>query len=235
MIWPGNESSRSLFLTGTFEPNELVWVSQVLEKGMTFIDVGANMGVYAMFASRLVGDSGTVVALEPSTRDFQRLAFHVGLNNLERVRCFHVAASDDNGQASLKVATNQHSGHNTFGTFAWPNIELAAEEIVQTRRLDALVSEQRLERVDLIKIDVEGHELRVLNGAVETLARFRPRILLEVFNDALRAQGATAAEVVAFLREKGYTLHEFSETTGELVQLSSALEGGSRNVVAIPE
>jgi FkbM family methyltransferase len=235
MIWPGNESSRTLFLTGTFEPNELVWVSQVLAKGMTFIDVGANMGVYSMFASRLVGNSGTVVALEPSTRDFQRLAFHVGLNNLERVRCFHVAASDDNGQAPLKVATNQHSGHNTFGAFAWPNIELAAEEIVQTRRLDALVSEQRLERVDLVKIDVEGHELRALKGAVETLARFRPRILIEVFNDALRAQGTTAAEILAFLREKGYTLHEFSDATGELGPLTASLEGGSRNLVALPE
>ena len=82
MIWPGNELSRVLFLTGNFEPNELTWVTQVLTEGKTMIDIGAHMGMYSMIASKLVGDSGIVIAMEPSTREFQRLAFHVTLNDL---------------------------------------------------------------------------------------------------------------------------------------------------------
>jgi len=233
MIWPENESSRTLFLTGTFDPNELMWLSQVLTEGMTFVDVGANMGVYSMFASKLVGGSGTVVAVEPSMRDFQRLAFHITLNDLQNVQPLHVAASDECAQASLQVAWDRNSGHNTFGDFGYPDVERARAETVQTRPLDAVVAEHELERVDFVKIDVEGHELRVLAGAVETLARFRPKILIEVFDNVLRAQGASATLVLAFLEQQGYTLHEFSETTGELVPLSRSVDNGSRNLVAL--
>jgi FkbM family methyltransferase len=235
MIWPNNESSRALFLTGTFEPNELTWVSQSLATGMTMIDVGANMGVYSMFASKLVGESGLVVAVEPSTRDFQRLASHVTLNGLHNVRCLQVAASDDSKEAILKIASDRNSGHNTFGNFSYATVEGVGEEIVQTRSLDSLVVAQGLQRVDLIKIDVEGHELRVLAGAVETLTHFRPRVLIEIFEEALCHQGASAEAVLTFLEQHGYVLHEFSHTSGELVPLSRSRSNESRNVVALPE
>ena len=235
MIWPDNESSRVLFLTGTFEPNELTWVSHTLTKGMTMIDLGANMGVYSMLASKLVGESGSVVAVEPSARDFQRLAFHVTLNNLQNVRCLHLAASDDSGQAVLKVASDRSSGHNTFGDFCYPAVERAREEIVQTRPLDALVAEQKLQRVDLLKVDVEGHESKVLMGATETLAHFRPKILIEASEKALRNQGTSVEAVLTFLKRQRYGLHEFSDATGELVPLSRSLGNESENLVALPD
>src|SRR5262252_2322591 len=92
MIWPGNELSRVLFLTGTFEPNELTWMSRTLTKGMTVIDIGAQMGMYTLTAAKLVGESGVVVAVEPSSREFQRLTFHVTVNDLRNVRCLRLAA-----------------------------------------------------------------------------------------------------------------------------------------------
>src|SRR5262249_37040132 len=66
MLWPGNESSRALFITGNFEPSEMSWLADTLEDDMVFIDVGANMGLYTMFAAKLVGAGGRVVAVEPS-------------------------------------------------------------------------------------------------------------------------------------------------------------------------
>jgi FkbM family methyltransferase len=234
MIWPGNELSRLLFLTGTFEPNELTWVSQTLTEGMTVIDVGAHMGVYSAIASKLVGESGLVIAMEPSTREFQRLAFHVTLNDLQNVRCVQAAASDFSGEAPLKIAWEWNSGHNTFGDFFIPTVELARKEVVRTRTIDALVAAEGLDRVDLIKIDVEGHELRALAGAVETLTRFRPRILIELFEQTLRRQSASEDEVLAFFRRYRYLLNEFSPVTGELVPLSRMASDQSRNIVALP-
>jgi FkbM family methyltransferase len=234
MIWPDNESSRVLFLTGTFEPNELTWVSETLTQGMTMIDIGANMGVYSMFASKLVGNSGVVVAVEPSTRDFQRLAFHVTLNDLQNVRCFQLAASSASGEATLKIAWDRNSGHNTLGEFFYPTVELAGEETVQTRTVDALVETQNLQRVDLIKIDVEGHELQVLAGAVETITRFRPSLLIEVFEETLRRQGASVEAVLDFVTGHGYVLNEFSDVDGSLVPLSRSPGNESRNLVALP-
>ena len=233
-VWPGNEMSRVLFLTGTYEPNELIWMSEELTKGMTMIDVGAHVGLYSMVASRLVGELGVIIALEPSAREFQRLAFHVTLNNLQNIRCIQAAASDSSGKASLRVAWEWNSGHNTLGKFFDHAVVTAREEGVRTQTIDALVAAQRLERVDLVKIDVEGHELKVLAGAVETLTRFRPRVLVEVFEETLRRQGASVEAVLARLQGLGYLLNEFSDLSGELVPLSRPVGTRSRNVVALP-
>jgi FkbM family methyltransferase len=234
MIWPGNELSRVLFLTGNFEPNELTWMSQTLAEGMTMIDIGAHMGMYTLTASKLVGESGVVVAVEPSTREFQRLNFHVTLNELRNVRCLQLAASSAFGEATLKIASEWNSGHNTFGEFFNPEVETIREERVLTQTLDAVVSAQNLERVDLIKIDVEGHEMQVLAGAVETLTRFRPSLLIEVFEETLRRQGASVEAVLEFLTGHGYVLHEFSDVDGSLVPLSRSPSDESRNLVALP-
>src|SRR5262249_5634725 len=144
MIWPGNELSRVLFLTGTFEPNELTWMSRTLTKGMTMIDIGAHMGMYTLTASKLVGESGVVVAVEPSNREFQRLNFHVTVNDLRNVRCLQVAASSASGEASLKIAWEWNSGHNTFGDFFNPDVETLRVERVLTETVDSLVSAQGL-------------------------------------------------------------------------------------------
>jgi len=234
MIWPGNELSRVLFLTGNFEPNELTWMSQTLTDGMVVIDVGAHMGMYTLTASKLVGESGVIVALEPSTREFQRLTFHVTLNDLRNVRCLQIAASSTSGEAMLKIGSEWNSGHNTFGEFFDESVEMLREERVPTQTVDALVAGQGLERVDLIKIDVEGHEYQVLAGAVQTIMRFRPRILIEVFEETLRRQGACVEAVIGFLTAHGYMLNEFSDVDGELVPLASLPDNESRNLVALP-
>jgi FkbM family methyltransferase len=233
-IWPGNELSRVLFLTGNFEPNELTWMSQTLTEGMTVIDVGAHMGMYTLTASKLVGESGVVLALEPSTREFQRLTFHVTLNDLKNVRCFQIAASSSFGEATLKIGSEWNSGHNTFGEFFNESVKMLREERVPTQTVDALVAGQGLERVDFIKIDVEGHEFQVLAGAVETISRFRPRILIEVFEETLRRQGACVEAVLGFLTAHDYALNEFSDANGELVPLASLPGNESRNLVALP-
>jgi FkbM family methyltransferase len=233
-VWPNNEMSRVLFLTGTYEPNELTWMSEVLARGMTMIDVGAHMGLYSMIASKLVGESGLVIAVEPSVREFQRLTSHVALNGLHNIRCLQMAASDSSGWAKLRVAWEWNSGHNTLGRSLGREVVPVGEEDVRTESIDALVANQGLERVDLVKIDVEGHEPKVLAGAIETLTRFRPRLLVEVSEETLRRQGASVEAVLAFLEGYGYALNQFSDVTGQLAPLSRPVGTGSRNLVALP-
>src|SRR6266446_6734031 len=116
-VWvAGNDQLlKSLFLTGLFEPNEFLLLDRLLRPGMEFVDVGANLGLYTLFAARKVGMRGVVLALEPSSREFQKLRANVELNRMSQVRLQQVAASDRSTQAELLVAEEERSGHNTLG------------------------------------------------------------------------------------------------------------------------
>jgi len=212
-VYPGNETSRALLLSGLYEPNEFYWLSSNLMPGQTFIDVGANMGLYTIFAARKVGSSGAVIAIEPSTRDFARLKANVELNKLVNVQLLQVALSDHEGEAELLVATEEHSGHNTLGDFGYATASQGTERVHVTR-LDDIVKQLALTRIDVIKIDVEGAEYVTLRGAEDTLRRFKPSILLEISDRTLVHQGASGSKVWDFLIQRGYSIRVFHKKTG---------------------
>jgi FkbM family methyltransferase len=236
MLWPGNENSRALFITGTFEPSEMSWLADNLKDDMAFIDVGANIGIYTMFAAKLVGAGGRVLAVEPSEREFQRLSFHVVLNDLGNVTCLRFAAADKMGVGKLKVASEEKSGQNTLGKFVTETTELLRVETVRMYPLDRVIAEHKLARVDVVKIDVEGAELRVLRGLASTIERWRPKLLIELAPDALAAQNTSSEALVEWLRDSRYELFEFSRTTGALQKFGSASveHTTSKNFVAVP-
>jgi FkbM family methyltransferase len=212
-IYPGDETSCTLLLSGLYEPNEFYWLNGCLMPGQTFIDIGANLGLYTIFAAKKVGPCGTVVAIEPSSREFARLKANVELNELSNVRVLRVATSNHSGEADLLVAEEAHSGHNTLGDFGYP-IMARGKERVRAMRLDEIVRELGLTRVDVVKIDVEGAEYATLQGAADTVERFKPIILLEVSDRALRHQGASGSQVWDFLLWKGYSINSFDGKTG---------------------
>src|SRR5439155_6488828 len=139
---------------------------------------------FTLFAAQRVGPTGQVWAFEPSQREFVRLQRNLQLNHLGNVRALKMALANCGGQAELKVADDEHSGQNTLGDFAY-QIELARHEQVPTKRLDGLVQENALRRLDVLKLDVEGAELSVLTGARAVLREQRPVLLLEVNDNAL--------------------------------------------------
>ena len=229
-LHPGNEMCKSIFVTGSYEPNEMIWLSQTLKSGMTVIDAGANIGFYSLAISTLVGPSGRVIAVEPSPREMAALRENAKLNDRNNLTFVPAALADREAEVDLMVAAAEKAGHNTLGGFAY-NTALDHREKVRTRKLDALVAELALDRVDFIKMDIEGAEHAALRGAQETLRKFRPTLLVEVSDKSLRFQGSSAQELLAFLRELGYSIREFSPQTGRLAPLEK-VSIDSQNVVA---
>jgi FkbM family methyltransferase len=230
-LYLSNDLSKQLYIAGCIEPNEFASLDKMLGPGMTFVDAGANDGLFTLFAARRVGPSGQVWAFEPSPRELLRLKRNVRLNGIGNVRLFPLALADCEGQAEMKIADDEHSGQNTLGDFAY-QIELAGRERVSTRRLDDLVQQECLRPVDVIKLDVEGAELSVLTGASSVLRKQRPLLLLEVNENALRLQGTTGAALIEFLRAHDYEVYGFDPTTGQ--PFSSPKEQLSDNIVALP-
>jgi FkbM family methyltransferase len=232
--YPGNEISRSVFVTGYYEPNEFFLLAQVFRPGMVFVDVGANMGLYTIFAARKIGDRGTVLAIEPSTREYGRLLKNVQANSLSNVRMVRKAVSDSLSDVDLLVAEDRWSGHNTLGAFTY-GTPLATKETVRTERLDDIVLREGLSRVDVVKLDVEGSELLALKGAVGILERFHPVLLLEVSDRALCHQGCNSAQIWDFCRQRGYQIFAFDKRTGLPVPAQQMPYYDSENVVAVPD
>lgn len=211
-LFLGNDMSRQIYVAGCVEPNEFAFFDHVLEPGMTFLDAGANDGIYTVFAAKRVGGQGTVWAFEPSVRELSRLRHNLELNHLT-ARIFPLALADCSGQAELSVGAYEHAGHNTLGAFAHQT-EMERKDLVEVRRLDEVLNENPLARLDIMKIDVEGAELRLLRGAVETLREYRPILLFEVSEGSLKHQGGSPQELLAFLHGENYLIYTFDRLTG---------------------
>jgi FkbM family methyltransferase len=230
----GNDNSLCLYVCGSFEPNEFALLTHVLGPGMVFIDVGANDGYYTLFASRRVGSTGKVVAVEPSTRERVHLRRNIARNKLDNVMVVPNALGSCRQVAALRLAHGVHAGHNTFGSFAHEGVQADNLEQVDVETLDKVTSDLRLERIDFIKIDVEGAEASVIGGARRVLSAMRPIVLLEINDTALRAQQSSAEALLSTLRtDFRFDILVFSPITGKIELLADGVPL-SANVVAVP-
>lgn len=229
-MYLGNDLSLCLYVAGTYEPNEFMFLSKVLRPGMTFIDVGANDGLYTLFASRQVGPTGRVLALEPSSREFARLERNLLLNNITNVSGLQIAASDREGFGTLRIAGFGHEGLNTLGGFAY-SVEQDGTEEIQLVALDNIVERYKLERIDVMKMDTEGGELKVLQGACSILTVHKPLILLEILDAALWYQDASREAVLSFLQSFGYRFLVFGPS-GRPEPVASVQSDGV-NIIAV--
>jgi len=219
-VYIGNDLSRCLFVNGCYEPNEFVLLSKTLHRGMVFIDAGANDGLYSLFASKRVGTQGKVLAIEPSSREFKRLVSNLRLNRLKNVHPLRVALSNMDGAATLRVAGFEHEGQNTLGDFAYEGVTCLGKEHVETIQLDKLIGRHGLDRVDYIKLDVEGAEHKVLLGARRILTTYCPHLILEVNDNSLRWQGSWASELLGLLKDLGYETYTFDNRTGKPLKVT---------------
>lgn len=196
--------ARDVFLAGCFATQEIAFLRGILQPGMTFVDVGANWGLFTLVARGLVGHKGRVLALEPDPRLFNKLRANLERNQLHDVTVLEVAAADIDA-AKLLVA-HDHSGDN-WGISRLaercPENELSFH--VVSRKLDELLDENGMREVDLVKIDVEGAEDLVLGGMRSGLNSQRYKlILLELHPSRLAERSKHIGEITNLLLANGY-------------------------------
>lgn len=167
------------------------------------IDIGANVGSVAGQLSRAVGRTGLVWAFEPLPRNVARLHQLAEANALAQLEVFPCALSSTKGTSAIRLAGEGFSGHASF-TASWIR---GGRLDVATERLDDIVGRSEAARsLRLVKIDVEGFESQVIEGAQDTLRRFRPFVYCE-FNDIiLRDAGSSAASLLQAFVDLGYTV-----------------------------
>lgn len=194
---------------GSYEPHVAAVLRSLLSKGAAFVDVGANVGFHSFSAAAAIGPAGHVLAVEANPENARLIAYSVGLNDIEHVEILPLALSDRRGYAHF----TSHIGSN--GGFIPSTTEALASGqgfVVPTMRLDDL----GLERIDVMKIDVEGAESLVIAGGLATLERLRPAIIAEFsFEMVQRVSGMAAADYIAMLTELDYDLHVIDRESHE--------------------
>lgn len=196
----GDFGQRSIYL-GVYEPRESASVRAYLKKGMTVIDVGANVGYYSLMAASIVRGEGQVHAFEPSPYAFARLSETIARNDIQQLRLVGAALSDVAGQAQLFVS--KKPGNHTPTMV--PN-DGGQPVGIRVMTLDNYLGENRIERVDFAKLDIEGFEPNVLRGASEALGSRRIRAILCEFNRGwLEANGSSAEQLYQMIVSRGFS------------------------------
>jgi FkbM family methyltransferase len=228
-----NDATGNEVVGGRFETAERRFVIELLGPGMTVLDIGAHHGLYTLLAARRVGPKGRVVAFEPSPRERRKLVLNVRLNRCANVQIENCALGSSAGEADFFLVDGIDTGCNSLRP---PNVKEPTRVVhVPVNVLDVCLRLRAIDRIDFIKMDVEGGEREVLKGAVELLDRRpRPVILCEVQDHRAEAWGYQAREVIEFLSSRGF--HWFClPDDGGLEEVDCQQENFCGNFVAIPQ
>lgn len=209
-----------IYYLGTFEPHCLPFLRGCSRKGGVILDVGANIGFYTIESSLAVGSKGRVISIEAAPRHLEALRSNIELNGMENVTVIPLAVGDAPGSATLSLPRGDNLGMFTLG-------EVGSDEAysVEVDTIDSLLEKQDITSLDLVKMDIEGSEFRALRGARATFERFRPSLLIELNDPALRRCGTSSQAVRELLDGMGYEGWRIGRTSIERLDSVRALSG----------
>jgi FkbM family methyltransferase len=188
-------------LYGRYEPDTTAIVERLVKPNMICFDVGANMGFYTVLMARL---AQSVVGFEPAISLYDRLRRHVELNRLRNVTTERLALSDRHGEGKIYVTPDSAS----IAPQHWSPDAATSVDTFDCMSLDEYCTSHGIHQIDFMKVDIDGHEPAFLRGAVTTLSRLRPTLIIEVVPECLAGGERTAVEICNMLISLGYQLSD---------------------------
>jgi FkbM family methyltransferase len=196
LIDPREHVMRQIYLKGLYEKNTLLKLIGLARKGDTFVDVGANVGAYSLPMSKYLGD-GKVIAFEPNPRAIRFLEENIKLNRADNILLEKMGLSDVNEEATLftpsltTASINKHVGSEE-------------QEKIRLTTLDEYCDTHGIKEIDLMKIDVEGHEYKCLHGARKIIAQSKRMVLVMEIDDNCLHAGITKDNLFQFIISMGF-------------------------------
>ena len=197
---------RYLYMFGAWEPHMTRWLESRLAPGDVLVDVGANVGVFSVLGSRLVGSTGRVVAIEASPVFHRRVLEHASLNGCDNIRALNTAVSDERKTLTFVLASSNNMGANSIVPYDGPaesTFEIEALPLADVLRPDEVA------KARVIKIDVEGAEGGVVRGLAPVLGQLRSdvEIAVEVTPDRMSQLGDDVEELLETMRKHGFHMY----------------------------
>lgn len=201
----GSHIDRRIYYHGFYRPWIVPVFDRLLDGARTYVDVGANTGHYALYAASRMGPEGRVWAFEPEASCYERAVENAALNPELRVDFMRAAVADVVGELLLHVGSDSAANRGQ-SSIAHLTMHESAQRVPATT-LDQAAAEGSWGKVDVLKIDTQGAELKVLKGGEKLISTHRPAILLRCHEEKCAALGDSTREIQDWLIDAGYSIH----------------------------
>lgn len=219
---PNSYIGKYLYYRGVFEEPIARKIASSLKTGMTFIDVGANIGQHTLIASGAIGPSGRIVSFEPQEKVRELLKENINNNNLNNITVLPYALGQHDGSANIYHMNKKNDGEASLrpGSFK----ESVTKEKITIRTLSGLMSELNITHIDVMKIDIEGAELDMLKGSEAFFNRCKPKkIFIECVEKHLERFDTSSLALTSWLIDQGYTLYQLEQWRWKEIKASPDL------------
>lgn len=194
----------SRYFENDYESENVKFIKIQCKPGMVVIDIGAHLGVIAMSISHSLNNAGKIYAFEPTPNTFSLLCRIVKLNKCSTIIPINKAVSDRNETLSFYIDNNLGSNANSLVS---KNERNRQSIDVETITIDQFVTENKINKIDFLKIDAEGSELSVLKGAIKTLKNHKPLAILAIHPRLISNNGDNIKDIYLLLKSLNYNIY----------------------------
>jgi len=196
------------------------------KSGSVVFDIGTNIGSTLLSFAQKVGEDGIVYGFEPDQENYKNCLENIGLNNFKNIIVENIGLGDSEGEFDLIVDTETNRGGNRISN----QTEELNSSRIKVETLTSWFKKYTISKIDLIKVDVEGYELKVLVGGKSLLDQYQPILFIELDDNNLKAVGDSAKGVILFLEELGYKI--FHSTNGSEITAEDIFEDCHYDIIA---
>lgn len=197
--------SEELLMFKTHEPLSTKILSKSLKSGMVCLDIGSNIGYYTCLESLIVGNSGKIIAIEPSPINFKYLQKNVELQESKNIELHNFACGNREGKIDFLVSNRSNWSRVASDDLIDAPPDAIIEKIsIEIKKLDLFLQEKNLEKLDFVRMDVEGYESNILKGLEDTLRIFKPSLQIEVHLFILGNE--STVNLLTFFENLGYEI-----------------------------
>ncbi|KUJ51985.1 FkbM family methyltransferase [Chryseobacterium sp. JAH] len=193
---------QQLYFLGDYEKPEIDYVTEFLKPGDVFIDIGANIGLFSLNASEIVGEKGKVYAFEAFPSNYRQFKENISINKFENIIPENKAISNQN--STIEILYNEKD--RNIGMASAFLKDFTSNEVVECTTLDQYSDDHNINKIALIKIDIEGSEYDALLGMTKILTEIKPQILIEINHKTLQDSGHNEVEIINLLRKFNYKI-----------------------------
>jgi len=217
-VTPFDHIEQQIFWYGHYEQPVAILLENIVKPDSIVLDIGANIGYFTLIAAQKA-KKGKVVAFEPVQELSKKLQQNIRENHFQNIKVVEAAAGESEKDSTIYLSTSENSGMSSLQP---PENFSGLSQAVKIINIDQWIKQSEIEKIDIVKLDIEGSELFALRGMKETLINFKPFLIVEINKNILANFSLVPGDIMNYLTGLGYISFDISEK-GELKKYSGVL------------